>query len=474
MKKIVFSLFLFCVLIYGLHAETYLLPQVANGGGLRTTFVVTNTSATDTVMVTIQLTTDTGGAFTVTIPGAGTSNRFTFSLAPGSSQFLQTDGTGTLTAGAATITTDRPVGVLGIFSQFDDQGGLITEAGVGNATTLDRFTVPVDVRGSFSTGVALFNPGSSAVTLTLYLLDLAGVRRGTQMITLPPLNHVARFTAEIFSGLGGFTQGSLSVIASGPVAAVALRLNTTPRLALTTLPVVTGATMGTEPPSVSFAGSFDGNFTGGIGGNVTFILRQPMGSSQVTGGFCHEFSGDVIRASSVSTMANGNMFMTDGIALLPPDASGVRTTLNVTQNTSTSLTGTFTTTVDRTVVSGSFTATKLPQPAMLDTTGTFTGRGYNTDDGSQFRVTVNARQTGSTFSGDISAETPIGTITGSATGTVIGDRIENLTLVLSTPLGPATLSGGSAFLSSDGRIICGSLASDAPVSVHGSFVLRRR
>jgi hypothetical protein len=91
--------------------QRFFLPQVANGANFRTTFVIVNSSATDTASGEITLTKDDGSDFTVNIPGEGSRNRFAFTLAPGASWFPQTDGTGSLFTGAATVTSNINIGV---------------------------------------------------------------------------------------------------------------------------------------------------------------------------------------------------------------------------------------------------------------------------------------------------------------------------------------------------------------------------
>lgn len=84
------------------------LAHVANGNygsiSFKTSFLIFNISSSPAT-VALALTQDNGSPFTVTIPGSGsgtgTNSTFSFTLAAGASVFLQTDGLGAGTAGAA-------------------------------------------------------------------------------------------------------------------------------------------------------------------------------------------------------------------------------------------------------------------------------------------------------------------------------------------------------------------------------------
>jgi hypothetical protein len=227
------------------------LPQVANGafdgGSFKTTFVLFNISSSQ-ANVSLALTKDDGSPFPVTIPGQSTNSTFNLTLAPGASAFLQTDGTGSLAAGAAKITSNTPLGAAAIFTVVDPQGGFQTESGVGDSPALTELTLPADVTGAFDTGIAFFVPGTSSVTLTMKLLDTSGTVVSTaQPLVLPGKTHSAKFVTQLFPGTSNF-QGSIAITATGPVSALTLRQHSGP-LSYTTLPVGSGASNGTQPQS---------------------------------------------------------------------------------------------------------------------------------------------------------------------------------------------------------------------------------
>jgi hypothetical protein len=222
------------------------LAQVANGsysgGSFKTSFLLFNLTAT-AADVNLSLTKDDGSPFPVTIPGLDTNSAFRIPLAAGASAFLQTDGSGPVTAGAAMITANVPIGASGIFAIFNPQGVFQTEAGVGDSPMLTSLTLPVDITDSFDTGVAFFNPGSSPITLTLKLLDWTGAEaRTSATISLGGKQHSASFVSQIFTGTDVF-RGSVAISATAGVASLTLRQNSS-ILSYTTLDVVSGAASG--------------------------------------------------------------------------------------------------------------------------------------------------------------------------------------------------------------------------------------
>src|SRR5262245_12869924 len=211
----------------------YVLPQVAEGtfsdGSFRMTFVLVNNND-QSASVTLTLSNDDGSALQVTIPGFGTQSSFTVTLDAGATQILQTDGTGSLRAGAARVTSNRPIAVSAIFSVYDTAGKFLTEAGVGNSPPGTEFLIPVDTTGNFNTGAAFFNAGTATANLTIRLFDPSGQQTQTTTDTLRAGEHRARFiggTGQLFpSALN--VRGTAIVTSSSPIAAVVLRQNSSP------------------------------------------------------------------------------------------------------------------------------------------------------------------------------------------------------------------------------------------------------
>jgi hypothetical protein len=230
--------------------STLNLAHIANGsfgsGSYKMSFLIFNISSS-TANVSLTLTDDDGLPLNLSIVGHGNQSRFDFSgLAPGASLFLQTDGAGSVVTGGATITSNTPIGASGIFTVLNSQGGFQTETGVGDSPVLTSLTLPVDITGSFNTGVAFLGVGASGPTLTFRLLDSDGNSVGSSTTrTLAAKGHLAVFVSQLFPGTSGF-RGSLAVTSTAGVAALTLRENDQP-LSFTTLPVVSGTSSGKTP-----------------------------------------------------------------------------------------------------------------------------------------------------------------------------------------------------------------------------------
>jgi hypothetical protein len=208
--------------------STYYLPQVidgsAPGGSLRTTIILANSSAT-TANVTIALTRDDGSPRQVTFPDLGGGSQFSITLKPGAARILQTDGSGDGSAGAATISSSAALGVSTIVSAYDPTGVLLSESGAAGSSANSAYVIPVDSSGGLNTGIAVYNPGTKASTLTFTLFDSNGAKMASAAATLSAGGHLSRLAAgDLLPGVSDF-QGTLALQASAPVAAATFRQN---------------------------------------------------------------------------------------------------------------------------------------------------------------------------------------------------------------------------------------------------------
>jgi hypothetical protein len=224
--------------------QTLYFPQVANGsfgaGSYKTSFLITNISKTP-ANVNLNLTDDNGKAINMTLIGQGKRSNFAFSnLASGASLFLQTDGLGSMVTGAAMITSDTPIGVSGIFTVLDSAGAFQTEAAVNCPTGLSSLTMPIEVAGVLDTGIAFQEINGLGASLNIQLVDENGAIVGSSVkMDLPAKGHLAKMVSELFPKISNF-KGSITVSSTAEVAALTLRINSTP-LSLTSLPVISSS-----------------------------------------------------------------------------------------------------------------------------------------------------------------------------------------------------------------------------------------
>jgi hypothetical protein len=173
-----------------------------------------------------------------------------------------------------------PVG-LAIFAQRQS-GALVTEAGVPAvaASTSSRVFVDFDAANGRDSGVALVNPGTTALTVNLTLRDQNGVSSSCPAVTVPPLGKIAQFASQFScSALGSSFLGTLTFTASAPFAAVNLRSapnDHPPESIFSALPVV-DPTVTPVGSNLIFSQILDGN------GNPTQILLMNTSGSTIAG-----------------------------------------------------------------------------------------------------------------------------------------------------------------------------------------------
>ena len=163
---------------------------------------------------------------------------FTFTVAPGGSVFLQTDGSGDLSAGYARLSATAPLGGTVLFASRDAGGNILTEAGVGASPLTDHFSVPVLFEaGTANTGIALVNVLKEGVEVTLVLKDEDGAEVARTVLNLGAGEHLPQFANEFFDVLNERAdfRGSIDVWASAAVAAIALKQQ---GALLTTFPII--------------------------------------------------------------------------------------------------------------------------------------------------------------------------------------------------------------------------------------------
>ncbi len=217
-------------------STTLYFPQVADGNGYRTNFILVNPSGSATT-AKLEFFASDGSPLPLPLGGSPKTTIDVPLSAKGVARLI-TDGTSSgLKAGWVRVTCPVPIGGSSIFQALLG-GKIISEAGVASSPLAPHFTTYVESLGFAASGVAVCNPNAVAVSVTLRLRNSAGEIVASTSVNLPPRGHFAKFFTEFFpSGFGDF-EGTLEVLAPAPVSGVAIRFDNESADVFATLPVI--------------------------------------------------------------------------------------------------------------------------------------------------------------------------------------------------------------------------------------------
>jgi len=218
-------------------ATDLVIPQVVDGDGWSTTFFLTSLERERTVHWLLAFYADGGFPMNLPIQGAGPASTLFAALPPNWSVTIQTLGTSAqLLQGWARLTsydrapnqpgamvvTDRQLAGLAVFRQRVP-GRPDFEAVVPlSPVTENRFVMPFDNRGNYSTGIAWLNPDQSSpvpVEVTIFAPNAQLIREdrfllgpGSKVVFSMPTRYpesigregsiLVRTPARFLSGLG--------------------------------------------------------------------------------------------------------------------------------------------------------------------------------------------------------------------------------------------------------------------------------
>jgi hypothetical protein len=252
-------------------------PHVADGGGYQTTLILMNTSA-ELQKGVVSFYGNSGTPLSVRmVSAAAADSRLSYTIQPGGYQRFVTDGSPAATnAGWAQLVPDSgyKAPVCAAVFGFTQRGILVTETGVPGVTGTTHARIYLDKSGGHDTGLAIANPGSSAirVTATAYYPD-GRTNVGTGIVNLASLGHNAQFAGQLINGLPSGFVGVLDLVSASPFTALTLRSLTNGRgdFLITTFPI---ADANQSPPTpVIFPQIADGG-----GYQTQIILLNTSGS----------------------------------------------------------------------------------------------------------------------------------------------------------------------------------------------------
>jgi hypothetical protein len=272
------------------------IPQVADGGGWRSTVVLTNSTLLDIKNVSLTFLKDIPGT-SVGETGPWSPNflegSFNGDLLAASSQYLHTSGTGPLTQGWAQLAASPGVTAYVIYTQ--NVAGHDQDATAPAVSSASRIMVPFDntmpagAAKSLVTALAVVNPNPFPITIAANF-ELSGQATGIQgaPISLPAEGQIAFVMPSQFcetklqSGLAEFYSTKPS---GANFSIIALRAN--PTGGFTSLNVYNE----TGPPIITTSGGGGGCGGGVPQGDITFggfsigkTTTASTGTKEIVGG----------------------------------------------------------------------------------------------------------------------------------------------------------------------------------------------
>jgi hypothetical protein len=285
------GLLLFVAMLQGQRgfATTELIfAQVADGGGYRTTILLTNPSGTATT-ATIAFC-DNAGNPLIVMAGGVLSSSFTLPLPSAGSARLQTAGNPSdVSSGWARVTTSPAVDINGnaVFQYFRSNV-LYSEASVTASIPTDSADFYADEDGGFNTGFAVANPTLAPAIGTLTLHSNAGNIVGTAAINLGPGQHLPVFLFQVFPNApSGRAQIRLT---SGTLAITALRYHSSSIF----------STVSVGQPSASITVLFSPG--GGVRARIISEINKAQSTIDIA---VYSFTLDEVREALISARQRG-------------------------------------------------------------------------------------------------------------------------------------------------------------------------
>jgi len=211
--------------------QTGALPQVADGGGYQTEWLLLNPSnAPLTGKVTFRR--SAGAAWPLEIQGVAGSEQPYSIPAHGLVRWTTAGSAADTTVGYCLLIPDAgqaaPAG--GAVIRYVPGGGLQSETGLPFLPLSSSSGTYWEIGPDLNTGIALVNPSDreQQISLQLYIRDGNEQVRQTQ-VAVAAGGHAAKFITELFSGLPSASRGYMRIGAGSPCGFLPLRMRTTSR-----------------------------------------------------------------------------------------------------------------------------------------------------------------------------------------------------------------------------------------------------
>ena len=298
----------------------HVLPHIADGGGWRSSLLVTNVSPSASPC-TLQL---YGGLGVDRFEAAGGVT------AAGLTATFQLEGNGgyliwptknelAVASGYATLDCVHPVVAQVVFAWIDASGMPTGMATVFSSQAGEAFQLPV-LTSAATLGFAIANDANSKASCRIVLQDPQGMRLGESTLSVPAKSNVAQMLNAAVAIPEGFRGGTARVACDQPVSVIGLHLELGPDggiVTFNTLPpaVIDGvrptATLSASPSAIEFGKTttLTWSSTNAVSAVITPDIGEvePSGSREVSPSSTTTFritvtSADGVRATASTTV----------------------------------------------------------------------------------------------------------------------------------------------------------------------------
>lgn len=208
-------------------AQTLVIPQVADGGGWQTTFVISNmTAGATSASLTFFQETATSATQNWNLPLAESSSPQNLSIPGGGTLFLHTLGTAATTSVGWAHLAGSGISAYAIFTQRvpgrQDQDGTAPAA-----VSATRILVPFENTSGYATALAVVNSTASNQAISVSIQTDAGVISQPSFAVMPARGHRSFLMADQFPSTAGQRGVAEFHSIGGGLSIIALRFNPT-------------------------------------------------------------------------------------------------------------------------------------------------------------------------------------------------------------------------------------------------------
>ena len=205
-------------------SRIHVFPQIADGGGWQSIFLVTNVSQSDS-RCTLRLQGLSVDRFSRTSGITASGSTATFTLRSGGYRVWRSTNQQALAAGYATLDCSAPVEAQVLYVAKDGSGATTGMATVFSSPAGTIFQFPVLALEN-RLGAAVANDTSTDASCRLVLEDHARVTQGEGTFSVPSKSTVARFLDQVLALPGGsFTTGSATLSCDQQVSVIGLHID---------------------------------------------------------------------------------------------------------------------------------------------------------------------------------------------------------------------------------------------------------